>query len=65
MISRNKSHLPVKDPSKSSKRVLGRELEGMLLIKDHGDFGGSGGVMMSGCFAVKCQGSGRLPVAAY
>lgn len=38
-------------------------MRGMLLIKAHGDFGSGGGVVMSVCFAVKHQGSGRLPLA--
>lgn len=38
----------------------------MLLIKAHGDFGGSGRVVvMSVCFAIELWGSGRLPLAVY
>lgn len=38
----------------------------MLLITAHGEFGGSGGaVVMSVCFPVKLEGSGRFPLAMY
>lgn len=40
----------------------------MLLIKAHGDFGGSASgrvVVKSVCFAIKLRGSARLPLAVY
>lgn len=69
-ISRDKSHLPVRNPSKSSERVLdgGRERERrMLLIKAHGDCGGSGRMVVKPevCFAAKLRGSCRLLLAVH